>query len=74
MIHIVSYGQYFFLHPRDNTHLNRVSNYKQYFNELNFEGFDFTNGFKCSYDHKFNEINNLSVNVFEINFYREQNE
>ena len=25
----------------------RVSNYKKYFNKLNIEGFDFTNGFKC---------------------------
>ena len=31
---------------------NRVSNYKQYFNELNFNGFTFSNGFKCSDMHK----------------------
>ena len=29
-------------------HSYRVSNYKKYFNQLNIEGFDFTNGFKCS--------------------------
>ena len=34
------------LHSCKNDHLNRVSNYKQYFNELNINGFDFTNGFK----------------------------
>ena len=53
------------LHPCDNDHPNRVSNYNQYFNEINFQSFDFTNGFKCSDVHKFNEINNLSVNIFE---------
>ena len=54
-------------------HPNRVSNYRQYFNELNIGGFDFTNGFKCSDVHKFNELNNLSINIFELNFYQDQN-
>ena len=36
-------------------------------------GFDFTNGFKCSDVHKFNELNNLSVNKFELNFCQDQN-
>ena len=36
------------LQPCENDHSNRVSNYKQYFNEINVDGFDFTNGFKCS--------------------------
>ena len=62
------------LHPCNNNHPNRVSNYKQYFNELNIQGFDFTNGFKCSDVHKFNELNNLSVNIFELNFYQDQNQ
>ena len=61
------------LHPCSNNHPNRVSNYKQNFNELSIQGFDFTNGFKCSDVHKFNEINNLSVNIFELNFYQDQN-
>ena len=61
------------LHPCNNNHPNRVSNYKQYFNELNINGFDFSNGFKCSDVHKFNELNNLSINKFEINFYQDQN-
>ena len=61
------------LHPCNNNHPNRVSNYKQYFNELNIPGFDFTRGFKCSDVHKFNELNNLSVNIFELNFYQDQN-
>ena len=40
------------LHPCENDHSNRVSNYIQYFKELNIDGFDFTNGFKCSDVHK----------------------
>ena len=61
------------LHPCSNNHPNRVSSYKQYFNELNINGFGFVNGFKCSHVHKFNELNNLSVNFFEITFYQDQN-
>ena len=61
------------LHTCNNNHPNRVSNYKQYFNELNIDGFDFTNGFKCSDVHKFKEINNLSINIFELSFYQDQN-
>ena len=40
------------LHPCNNNHPNRVSNYRQCFNELNIQDFDFTNGFKCSDIHK----------------------
>ena len=58
-----------YLHPCNNNHPNRVSNYKQYFNELNINGFDFANGFKCSNVHKVNELNNLSFNIFELFFY-----
>ena len=59
------------LHPCENTHLSRVNNYSQNFNELNFQSFAFTNGFKCSDVHKFNELNNLSVNIYDFNFYRD---
>ena len=62
------------LYPCNNNHPNRVSNYKQYFDELNIQDFDFTNGFKCSDIHKFNELNNLSVNIFELVFYQDQNQ
>ena len=62
------------LHPCNNNHPNRVSNYKQYFDELNINGFDFTNGFRCNDVHKFNELNNLSVNIFELSFYQDQNQ
>ena len=60
------------LHPCINNHPNRVSNYRQYFNELNIQGFDFSKGFRCSDVHKFNELNILSVNIFELNFYQDQ--
>ena len=43
------------LYPCNNNHPNRVSIYRQYFNELNIQDFDFTNGFKCSDVHKFND-------------------
>ena len=59
------------LHPCENDHPNRVSNYVQYFNDLNFQNFDFTNGFICSNVQRFNELNNLSVNIYELNFYQD---
>ena len=62
------------LHPCINIHPNRVLNYRQYFNELNIQGFDFSKGFRCSDVHKFNELNNLSVNIFELKFYQNQNQ
>ena len=62
-----------FSHPCNNNHPKRVSNYRQYFNELNIQGFNFTDAFKCSDVQKFNELNNLSVNIFELNFYQDQN-
>ena len=57
-----------YLHPWNNNHPNRNSNYEQYFNELNIDGFDFTNGFGCKDNYKTNELNNLSINIFELNF------
>ena len=59
------------IHPCQNNYPNRINNYVQYFNELNFQGFDFTNGFKCNDVHRFNELNNLSVNIYELNFYQD---
>ena len=61
------------LHPFNEDHLNVVSNYKQYFRELNIQGFDFSNGFKCSDMHKFEKTTNFSNNIFELNFFQEQN-
>ena len=62
-----------YLHPWDINHPNRVPNYKQYFNELNIEGFEITNGFKCSDVHKFEKLNNSSFNIFELSFYQDRN-
>ena len=59
------------LHPCENSNPSRVNNYVQYFNELNFQNLDFTNGFRCNDVHRFNELNNLSVNIYELNFYQD---
>ena len=59
------------LHPCENHHPIRVSNYNEYFNELNIEAFDFTNRFKCSDMHKFEKLNNLSTKIYELNFYQD---
>ena len=56
------------LHPCENDHPNRVSNSKQYFNEVNINGFDFTSGFKCSDMHKFEKLKNLSIIIYELYF------
>ena len=61
------------LYPCNNIQPNRVSNYRQYFNEVNIQRFDFTNGFRCTVVHKINNINNSSINIFELNFYQDQN-
>ena len=60
-------------HPCNDIHPNRVSNYKHNFDELTIQCFDFTKGFKCSDVHRFNELNNLSSNMFELNVYQDQN-
>ena len=62
-----------YLHPCENSHPSGVKNYRQYFNELNIEGFDFTNGFKCSDMHRFEKLNNLSINIIQLNFYQDGN-
>ena len=59
------------VHRCNNNHPNRVSNYRQYFDEIKTKRLDFTNGFKCSDVHIFNETNNSSVGIFEITFYRD---
>ena len=61
------------LHPCNKNHPKRLSNHKQYFNELNIQGFDFSYGFKCSDVHKFNDLNNFFVKISELNFYQDQN-
>ena len=59
-------------HPCGNDQPNRVSNYRQYFDKFNIEGFDFSNGYKCSDVHKFEKLNKLSINIFALNFYQYQ--
>ena len=61
-----------YLHPCKNSHLYKSSKYRHHPNELNIQYFDFTNGFKCSDVHKFEELDNLSINIFELNFYQDQ--
>ena len=56
------------LRPSNDDQPNRVFNYWLYSNELNIEGFDFSNGFNCSDMHKFDKINILSINIFVLNF------
>ena len=60
------------LHPCDNIYLNKVSNYNDNFDELNIQGFDFTNGFNCSDVYKFEKLNSLFLNIFEFNFYQDK--
>ena len=60
------------LHPCNNNNPNRALNYKQYFKELNFDGSDCTNGFRCSDIHNFEKLNNVSINIIELNFYQDR--
>ena len=60
-------------HACENDHPNNVSIYRQYFNELNSQGFDISNRFKCRNVHKIEKLNSLSISMFEINFYQDQN-
>ena len=62
-----------YLHPCENDHPRRVLNYRQYFNELNIEGFDFSKGFKCSDVHEFEKLNSSSIYKFEKNFCQDKN-
>ena len=61
------------LHPCNNDNPNKVSNYRHYFDELNIEGFDFGNGFRCSDVQKFAKVNSLCINIFELIFYQDKN-
>ena len=47
---------------------DRVSKYLPYFNEINIEGFDFSNGFRCSDMYRFEKLNNLSINIYQLYF------
>ena len=61
------------LHPCKTCHPNRVSNYIQYFDELDIDCFDFFNGFSCSDMHTFGKLKTLSINSFELNCNQNKN-
>ena len=64
-----------YLHPIIDSkigHATRVSNYRQSFNELSNDGFDFSKGFNFSDVHIFNKLINLSVNIYELNFHQDK--
>ena len=61
-------------HPRKDSHPKRVKNYRQNLNESNIEGVDFSCGFRCSDVPIFENLNNSSINIFELIFYQDQNE
>ena len=59
------------LHPCEDDHSNRDSNYEQYFKESNIDGSDFRNGLKCGDMHRFENLKNLSMNIYEIKVYQD---
>ena len=56
------------VYPSFKSNPQRVINYKRHFDKLNLQGFDFSNGFIASDVKKFDKLNNLSINIFELNF------
>ena len=54
------------IHPSKNSHPNRISNYKKIFNGSNNDGFEFSSRFRCTDVHRFEKLNNLTVNVLEL--------
>ena len=57
------------LHPCEISHPLVVESFRQYFNELNIEGFDFCNGLRCSDAHYIQKLNIFSKNKFQLKFY-----
>ena len=55
-------------YPCKNDHPNRVSYYRQFFNELSLEGFDYSNRFRCTDVHIFEKINSLSIKITNLIF------
>ena len=76
MIDIVPYGPFSAkVQPISDSkkgHCKRLLTSREYFDELYLDGFHFSNGFKCSDLHRFETIYNLSINIFETNFYQDQ--
>ena len=71
MINIVLFGVYWLIYFPSYSNPQRVSNYKHHFDKLNIQGFNFENGFIVSDVKKFEKLNNLSINIFELKFYEE---
>ena len=61
------------LHPGENGNPNRVSSFRHFFIEININVLDFLNGFRRSDRLRDEKLNNLSVNIFELNFCQDQN-
>ena len=57
------------LHPHQASHPNRVSNYRECFNGMKMDGLDFP--FKTSDVERFEKMNNLAINIFELQFYQD---
>ena len=62
-----------YIHSCEKCHLSKERKYITYFNDINIECFDFTNGFRFSDVHKFEKLNKISINIFELNIYQDQN-
>ena len=61
------------LQPCKKNHPNAVSYSRQYFNEIDIDASDFTNGFKCNDVHKVEKLSNLYINIFQSSFYPDHN-
>ena len=60
-------------HPCENSLPNRVSNYEQFFIEINFDGIEFSNEFNCSNMHKIEDLNCLSKHFFKVSLHQIEN-
>ncbi len=59
------------LYPCENN-CNIVSSYRKYFNRLNLEGFDFSKRLRCSDMCRFEKLNDLSMNLYELGFHQKK--
>ena len=56
------------IYPCENSPPNIISNYTQNFYELNFQCFNFSNGFKCNDVYKFEKIKTFSSKIYDLGF------
>ena len=56
------------LQPCNSSHPKRVSNYRQHSIEKNIKVFDVSKRLECCDMHRFEKLNNLSINLFELIF------